>query len=122
MDHQIEMRMFAMYQEPAKLTDMEIEGMTFESALAAALELGLKRFDRKTLSKLCGIHYPHFADLMTGRRPFPAKKLATFCMLTACDYPRQWLDIQSRKERAEYMAASAKMLGEFIQQAMSRAA
>lgn len=114
--------MFAMYQEPAKLADAEIDAMTFESTLTAALEHGLKRFDRKTLSKLCGIHYPHFADLMAGRRPFPAKKLSTFCMLTACDYPRQWLDIQDQKERAEYRAASAKMLGEFIQQAMAKAA
>jgi hypothetical protein len=122
MDQQIEMRMFAMYQEPAKLPDVEIETMTFEQTLAAALEFGMKRFDRKTMAKLCGIHYPHFPDLVTGRRPFPAKRLYKFCMITACDYPRQWLDIQERKEREAYKAASAKMLGEFIQQAMGRAA
>lgn len=120
--NQVEMRMFALYQEPAKLTEAEIEGMTFESTLEAALVFGLKRFDRKTLSKLCGIHYPHFTDLMAGRRPFHATKLSKFCMLTACDYPIQWLDIQSRKERQEYMAASAKMLGDYVQKAMSRAA
>jgi len=122
MDHQIEMRMFAMYQEPARLAESEIEVMTFEQTLEMALEFGLKRFDRKTMAKLCGIHYPHFPDLVAGRRPFHAKRLHKFCMITACDYPRQWLEIQDRKEREQYKAASAKLLGEFIQQAMSRAA
>lgn len=122
MDHQIEMRMFAMYQEPVKLPDAEIEAMTFEQAVAAALELGLKRFDRKTLAKFSGIHYPHFPDLMEGRRPFHAKKLYKFCMACACDYPRQWIEIQDRKEREAYKAASAKLLGEYVQQAMARAA
>lgn len=116
------MRMFAMYQEPAKLPEPQIETMTFESALSQALEHGLKRFDRKTLAKLCGIHYPHFGDLIAGRRPFPAIKLARFCMLTACDYPRQWIDVQDRRELESYKAQSAKVLGEYIQKAMGKAA
>lgn len=120
--NQLEMRMFAMYQEPARLSDSEIEAMTFEQALTVALEFGLKRFDRKSLSKLCGIHYPHFNELISGKRPFPAKKLYKFCILTACDYPRQWIEVQATKDREEYKAATAQVLAEYIQQAMAKAA
>jgi hypothetical protein len=119
---QFEMRMFALYQEPIRLADSQIEAMTFESALSQALEHGLKRFDRKTLAKLCGIHYPHFGDLIAGRRPFPAVKLSRFCMLTACDYPRQWIEVQDRIELESYKAQSAKVVGEYIQKAMEKAA
>lgn len=119
---QFEMRMFAMYQEPAKLPESQIDAMTFENTLSLALELGLKRFDRKSLAKLCGIHYPHFGDLVAGKRPFPAVKLSKFCILTACDYPRQWIAVQERKEVEKYKAASAQMLGEFIQKAMQKVA
>ncbi|MBN3848649.1 hypothetical protein G3N58_17730 [Paraburkholderia sp. Ac-20342] len=119
---QFEMRMFAMYQEPARLLDSQIEAMTFEATLSLALELGLKRFDRKTLAKLCGIHYPHFGDLIAGKRPFPAMKLDRFCMLTACEFPQQWLDLQKRKDLEKYKAASAQIVGEYIQNAMQRAA
>ena len=119
---QFEMRMFAMYQEPARLPDAQIEAMTFEGTLLQALELGLKRFDRKTLAKLCGIHYPHFGDLVGGKRPFPATKLDRFCMLTACEFPQQWLELQRRRELENYKAASAKIVGEYVQNAMLRAA
>ncbi|NML34911.1 hypothetical protein [Paraburkholderia antibiotica] len=119
---QIEMRMFAMYQEPARLPESQIEAMTFEGTLSLALELGLKRFDRKTLAKQCGIHYPHFGDLIAGRRPFPAVKLSRFCMLSACDYPRQWIEIQDRRDLENYKAQSAQIVGEYIQKAMGKAA
>jgi len=119
---QFEMRMFAMYQEPAMLPDADIEAMTFEKCLEKALEIGLTRFDRKTLAKHCLIHYPHFGDLIAGRRPFPAIKLSRFCMLTACDYPRQWIRIQERRDLESYKAQSAQAVGEYLQNAMSRAA
>jgi len=119
---QFEMRMFAMYQEPVRLPDSQIEPLPFERTLSLALEFGLKRFDRKTLAKLCGIHYPHFGDLIAGRRPFPAIKLSRFCLLTACDYPRQWIEIQDRRELESYKAQSAQVVGDYIQKAMGRAA
>jgi hypothetical protein len=50
---QFEMRMFAMYQEPIRLADTQIEAMTFESTLSLALEHGLKRFDRRTQTISC---------------------------------------------------------------------
>lgn len=116
---QFEMRMFAVYQEPVRLPESEIESMTFERTLSLALELGLKRFDRKTLAKLCGIHYPHFGDLIAGRRPFPAVKLDKFCMFTACGYPNQWIELQKQKDVASYKAQTAQVVGEYVmQQAM----
>ncbi|MDN7995943.1 hypothetical protein [Burkholderia multivorans] len=94
--NQTAFRMFAPWVQAATLPEAEIEAMTFEDCLARALELGLRRFDRKTLARNCDIHYPHFADLVGGCRPFPAKKLHLFCMFTGCDYPRQWLAIEER--------------------------
>ncbi|MFP3564722.1 hypothetical protein [Paraburkholderia sp. SIMBA_030] len=119
---QQEIRIFAPYVEAVRLPDSVIEQMTFEQCLEKALEIGLRRFDRKTLARNCGIHYPHFADLITGRRPFPASKVFLFCMFTGCEYPRQWLLLQEEKARAEYKRLSVQALGEFIQEAMGRVA
>jgi hypothetical protein len=119
---QQEIRIFAPYVEAVRLPDDEIRAMTFEQCLKKALEHGLKRFDQKTLAKSCRIHYPHFGDLIAGRRPFPASKVFLFCMFTGCDYPRQWLLLEEERARAEYKRLSAQALGEFIQEAMSRAA
>ncbi|MBY4947029.1 hypothetical protein K6V92_10405 [Cupriavidus respiraculi] len=119
--NQLEIRMFAPYVEPKRKADGEVEAMTFEQALTEALEIGLRRFDRKTLARLCNIHYPHFADLIAGRRPFPAVKLSAFCMLCGCDYPKQWLAIQERKEAEAYKAASQEAVFEYLQRAMKAA-
>jgi hypothetical protein len=117
---QTEIRLFAPYVEGVRLPEAEIDAMTFEQSLAKALELGLKRFDRKTLAANCGIHYPHFADLIAGRRPFPASKVFLFCMFTGCDYPRQWLELAEEKAKAEYKRLSAQVLGEYIQKAFEQ--
>lgn len=109
-----------MYQEPATLPESEIEAMTYEQTLAAALECGLKRFDRKLLAKLSGIHYPHFAEYMAVKRELTPRKLHRFCMYAGCDYPKQWLDIQARKEREEYKAATAKVLADYVMSAMAQ--
>lgn len=119
---QLEIRMFAMYQEPATLPDAEIEAMTFQQTLAAALEHGLKRFDRKLLAKLSGIHYPHFAEYMAGKRELSVRKLDKFCMYCGCDYPNQWLAIQRCKEREEYKAQSAAVIADYVMKSMARAA
>ncbi|MDF0501600.1 hypothetical protein POK33_12815 [Burkholderia cenocepacia] len=118
--NQTEFRMFAPWVQAATLPDGEIEAMSFEDCLAHALELGLRRFDRKTLALYCDIHYPHFGDLIVGRRPFPATKLDRFCMFTGCDYPRQWLAIQERKAIEEYRRLSQQAIGEFVQQAFGQ--
>jgi hypothetical protein len=118
---QQEIRIFAPYVEAVRLPDEEIQAMTFEQCLARALEIGLKRFDQKTLARYCGIHYPHFPDLIAGRRPFQATKVLRFCMFTGCDYPRQWLLLEEERARAEYKRLSTEALGTFIQEAMSRA-
>ncbi|MEI7296633.1 hypothetical protein WCQ02_31205 [Paraburkholderia tropica] len=118
--NQREIRIFAPYVDAVRLTETEIEAMTFEECLAKALEFGLKRFDRKTLAHNCGIHYPHFADLISGRRPFPASKVFLFCMFTGCDYPRQWLELAEEKARAEYKRLTAQVLGEYVQQAFAQ--
>ena len=120
--NQQEIRIFAPYVEAVRLPQDEIAKMSFVECLDKALEMGLRRFDRKTLAKLCGIHYPHFADLMTGKRPFPALKVLKFCMFAGCDYPRQWLLYQEELARAEYKRVTTQALGEHIQQAMARAA
>jgi hypothetical protein len=119
--NQQEMRIFAPYVDAVRLPESAIEGMTFEECLGRALELGLQRFDQRTLARLCDIHYPHFSDVMTGKRPFAAKKVFLFCMFTGCDYPRQWLLLQEEKARTEYKRQSAQVLGDFIHQAMSQA-
>ncbi|MCT9125384.1 hypothetical protein [Cupriavidus gilardii] len=119
--NQLEIRMFAPYVEPKQKPEGEIEAMTFEETLAEALEHGLRRFDRKTLAKLCRVHYPHFGDLIAGRRPFPATKLSAFCMLCGCAYPKQWLAIQERKETEAYKAASQEAVFEYLQRAMKAA-
>lgn len=119
---QQEIRIFAPYVEAVRLPEADIEQMSFERCLEKALEIGLRRFDRKTLATNCGIHYPHFGDLIAGRRPFPASKVFLFCMFTGCEYPRQWLLQQEEKARAEYKRLSAQALGEFIQEAMGRVA
>ena len=80
-----------------------------------------RRFDRRTLAKLSGIHYPHFGDLIAGRRPFPAVKLSRFCMLCGCAYPEQWLDLQRRRETEEYRKVSKEAVFEYLQQAMKAA-
>ncbi|WP_175878873.1 hypothetical protein [Burkholderia sp. BCC0097] len=118
--NQTEFRMFAPWVEAAKLPDAEIEVMSFEQCLERALEIGLRRFDRKSLAQHCGIHYPHFADVVSGRRPFHATKLHLFCMFTGCDYPRQWLAIQERKAIEEYRRLSQQAIGEFVQQAFGQ--
>ncbi|KVN30725.1 hypothetical protein WJ63_08065 [Burkholderia pyrrocinia] len=118
--NQTEFRMFAPWVQAATLPEPDIETMTFEACLERALELGLRRFDRKTLARNCGIHYPHFADLVAGRRPFPATKLHLFCMFTGCDYPRQWLAIEERKAIEEYRRLSQQAIGEFVQQAFGQ--
>ncbi len=114
--------MFAPYVEAVRLPDVQIDAMTFEECLEKALEFGLKRFDRKTLAKNCGIHYPHFSDLITGRRPFPASKVFLFCMFTGCDYPRQWLELAEEKARIEYKRLTAQVVGEYVQQAFAQRA
>lgn len=114
--------MFAPYVEAVRLPDGQIDAMTFEECLEKALEFGLKRFDRKTLAKYCGIHYPHFSDLITGRRPFPASKVFLFCMFTGCDYPRQWLELAEEKARIEYKRLTAQVVGEYVQQAFAQRA
>lgn len=114
--------MFAPYAEAERLPDAEIERLTFEECLAKALEMGLKRFDRKTLAKNCGIHYPHFSEYMAGNRKLDRHRLFLFCMFTACDYPQQWLELAEQKARAEYKRQSAQVIGEYIQQAMGRMA
>lgn len=119
---QQEIRMFAPYVEAVRLPVSEIEAMTFERCLEKALEFGLKRFDRKTLAKNCGIHYPHFSDLIAGKRPFPASKVFLFCMFCGCDYPRQWLELAEEKARAEYKRVSAQVIGEYIQKAFAQQA
>lgn len=118
---QLEIRMFAPFIEPARLPDTEIEAMGFEQTLVKALEIGVRRFDRKTLAKLSGIHYPHFGDLIAGRRPFPAVKLSRFCMLCGCAYPKQWLELQERREQEEYKKVSSEAMYEFMQKAMKAA-
>jgi len=120
--NQLEMRMFAMYQEPATLPESEIEAMTYQETIEAALEMGLTRFDRKTLAKLSGIHYPHFAEYMAGKRELTRRKLDKFCTFAGCDYPIQWLDIQKQKDREEYRAASAKVLADYMVKAMTKVA
>lgn len=118
---QLEIRMFAPFIESAELPESEIEAMTFEQTLMKALEIGIKRFDRKTLAKLSGIHYPHFGDLVAGRRPFPATKLSRFCMLCGCAYPEQWLAIQKKREVEEYRKVSNEAVCEYLQRAMKAA-
>ncbi|WP_186214208.1 hypothetical protein [Burkholderia gladioli] len=113
---QSELRLFAPWVEAAKLPESEIEAMSFEQCLERALELGLRRFDRKTLAASCRIHYPHFSDLIAGKRPFPATKLHLFCMFTGCDYPRQWLAIQERRAIEEYQRLSQAAIGAYVQQ------
>ncbi|KHJ64685.1 hypothetical protein NFI99_23730 [Burkholderia glumae] len=113
---QIELRMFAPWVEPARLPEAEVEALTFEQCLARALELGLRRFDRKTLATYCGIHYPHFSDVIAGKRPFHAVKLNAFCMFTGCDYPRQWLAIQARRAEEQYRRLSQQAIGDYVQQ------
>ncbi len=90
--------------------------MSFERCLKLALELGLERFDCKQLAANCRIHYPHFGDLIAGKRPFPATKLHLFCMYTGCDYPRQWLAIQERRAIEEYQRLSQAAIGAYVQQ------
>ncbi|MGN8184566.1 hypothetical protein ACTJLD_01140 [Burkholderia sp. 22088] len=118
--NQPEIRMFALWTPAATLPESEIEAMTFEECLAKALEIGVTRFDRKTLAKKSKIHYPHLGDLIAGRRPFPATKLHLFCMFSGCDYPRQWLAIQERKAIEEYRRLSQQAIGEFVQQAFAQ--
>ncbi|UVS95673.1 hypothetical protein [Burkholderia glumae] len=113
---QTEFRMFAPWVDPARLPEAEIEAMTFEECLAAALKIGLQRFDRKTLARYCRIHYPHFADTIAGKRPFHAVKLNDFCMFTGCDYPRQWLEIQARRAEERYRSLSQAAVGDYVQQ------
>ncbi|WP_261533182.1 hypothetical protein [Burkholderia multivorans] len=116
---QQEIRIFAPYVEAARLPVAEIESMTFEQCLAKALEMGLTRFDRKTLAKHCQIHYPHFPEFMSGKRKMDRLRLFLFCMFTGCDYPRQWLELAEQKAEAEYKRVSAQMIGEYVQQAFA---
>jgi hypothetical protein len=120
--NQKEIRMFAPYVEALRLPVAEIEAMTFEQCLAKALEVGLTRFDRKTLARNCHIHYPHFNEFMSGKRKLDRHRLFLFCMFTGCDYPQQWNELVEEKARAEYKRLSAQVLGEYIQQAMGRVA
>ncbi|MBA1366237.1 hypothetical protein [Burkholderia gladioli] len=115
--NQIEIPVFAPWVEAATLPESEIEAMSFEQCLEMALEIGLRRFDRKTLARNCGIHYPHFADTIAGKRPFHAVKLNAFCMFTGCDYPRQWLALQARRAEEQYRRLSQQVVGQYIQQA-----
>jgi hypothetical protein len=120
--NQQEIRMFAPYVEAVRLPVHEIEAMSFEECLEKALEIGLKRFDRKTLARHCYIHYPHFSEFMSGKRRLDRHRLFLFCMFTGCDYPLQWNELVEEKARAEYKRISAQVLGEYIQQAMGRIA
>jgi hypothetical protein len=120
--NQQEIRMFAPYVEAVRLPVHEIEAMSFEECLEKALEIGLKRFDRKTLARHCYIHYPHFSEFMSGKRRLDRHRLFLFCMFTGCDYPLQWNELVEEKARAEYKRISAQVLGEYIQQAMGRVA
>lgn len=118
---QLEIRMFAPFVESVELPAAEIEAMTFEQTLMKALEIGIRRFDRKTLAKLSGIHYPHFGDLISGRRPFPATKLSRFCMLCGCAYPEQWLALQKQREIEEYRKVSSEAISDYLHKAMRAA-
>lgn len=117
---QQEIRIFAPYVEAARLPKADIEAMTFEQCLEKALEFGLRRFDRKTLARSCGIHYPHFAEYMAGKRRLDHHRLFLFCMFAGCEYPRQWLELEEEKARAEYKRMSAQVIGEYIQQAFAQ--
>ncbi|CAJ0778977.1 hypothetical protein LMG7141_00824 [Ralstonia condita] len=117
--NQLEIRMFAPFVEAHRLTEAEVEAMSFEQTVEKALESGLKRFDRRTLAKLAGIHYPHFGDLISGRRPFPATKLARFCMLCGCAYPQQWLEIRARRDEEEYRRVSGQAIFDYLQQGIA---
>jgi hypothetical protein len=116
---QLEIRMFAPFVEAHRLPDSEVEAMSFEQTVEHALGLGLKRFDRRTLAKLAGIHYPHFGDLIAGRRPFPATKLARFCMLCGCAYPQQWLEIRAKRDEEEYRRVSGQAILDYLQQGLA---
>jgi hypothetical protein len=117
---QQEIRIFAPYVEATRLPDSDIEAMTFEQCMEKALEIGLRRFDRKTLARNCGIHYPHFSEFMAGKRRLDHHRLFLFCMFAGCDYPRQWLELAEQKARAEYKRQSAQVIGEYIQQAFAQ--
>lgn len=116
---QLEIRMFAPFVEAQRLPDAEVEAMTFEQTVEYALGMGLKRFDRRTLAKLAGIHYPHFGDLISGRRPFPATKLSRFCMLCGCAYPQQWLEIRAKHDEEEYRRFSGQAILDYLQQGLA---
>lgn len=116
---QLEIRMFAPFVEAQKLPEAEVEAMTFEQTVEYALTSGLKRFDRRTLAKLAGIHYPHFGDLISGRRPFPATKLARFCMLCGCAYPQQWLEIRAKRDEEEYRRVSGQAILDYLQRGLA---
>ena len=120
--NQKEIRMFAPYVEGVRLPDHEIAAKPFEKCLELALEIGLNRFDRKTLAKHCHIHYPHFNEFMSGKRRLDRHRLFLFCMFTGCDYPLQWNELAEEKARAEYKRLSAQVIGEYVQQAMTRIA
>ncbi|APR40004.1 hypothetical protein [Paraburkholderia sp. SOS3] len=119
---QQEIRLFAPYVEGERLPKEQIEAMTFEECVAKALEIGLKRFDRKTLAKQCRIHYPHFSEYMSGARKLDHHRLFLFCMFSGCEYPRQWLELAEEKARAEYKRQSAQVVGEYVQQAFAQRA